>query len=35
MRFAADAGLIVASNRQEAPGLEEVFLRIVDKERAA
>lgn len=35
MRFAVDAGLIVASNRQEAPGLEEVFLRIVDKERAA
>jgi len=35
MRFAVDAGLIVASNRQEAPGLEEAFLRIVDKERAA
>ena len=35
MLFAADAGLIVASNRQEAPGLEEAFLRIVDKERAA
>jgi len=35
MRLAADAGLIVAANRQQAPGLEEVFLSIVDKERAA
>jgi ABC-2 type transport system ATP-binding protein len=35
MRLAADAGLIVASNRQEALDLEDVFLRIVDEERAA
>jgi hypothetical protein len=35
MRLAADSGLIVTGNRQEAPDLEEVFLRIVDKERAA
>jgi len=35
MRLAADSGLIVTGNRQEAADLEEVFLRIVDKERAA
>jgi ABC-type uncharacterized transport system ATPase subunit len=35
MRLAADAGLIVASNRQEALDLERVFLSIVDQERAA
>jgi ABC-2 type transport system ATP-binding protein len=33
--LAAAAGLTVVSNRQEAIGLEDVFLRIVDKERAA
>jgi ABC-2 type transport system ATP-binding protein len=35
MRFAADAGLTVVVNRQESLNLEEVFLRIVNKERAA
>ena len=35
MRFAADRGLIVAANHQEAPDLESVFLRIVNEERAA
>ncbi len=35
MRLAADAGLIVTGNRQEAPDLEQVFLRLVNKERAA
>ncbi|HEX9738345.1 MAG TPA: ABC transporter ATP-binding protein [Candidatus Limnocylindria bacterium] len=34
-RFAATAGLTVASNRQEALNLEDVFLRIVNKERTA
>ena len=35
MRFAADAGLTVVVNRQESLNLEEVFLHIVNKERAA
>jgi ABC-2 type transport system ATP-binding protein len=35
MRYAAEAGLTVLSNRQESADLEEVFLRIVNKERAA
>jgi hypothetical protein len=35
MRFAAETGLIVASNRREALDLEAVFLRIVNEERAA
>ncbi len=35
MRFAADRGLIVATNQQEAVDLEAVFLRIVNQERAA
>ena len=35
MRLAAETGLIVTGNRQETPDLEEVFLRMVDKERAA
>ena len=35
MRFAADAGLTLVSNRQEELNLEEVFLSIVNKERAA
>jgi ABC-2 type transport system ATP-binding protein len=35
MRYAAEAGLTVVSNRQEAADLEAVFLRIVNKERAA
>lgn len=34
-RYAAEAGLAVLSNRQESADLEEVFLRIVNKERAA
>ena len=35
MRFAADAGLTVVVNRQGSLNLEEVFLHIVNKERAA
>jgi ABC-2 type transport system ATP-binding protein len=35
MRFAADAGMTVVVNRQESLNLEEVFLHIVNKERAA
>jgi ABC-2 type transport system ATP-binding protein len=35
MRFAADRDLIVTTNRQEALDLEDVFLRIVNEERAA
>jgi ABC-2 type transport system ATP-binding protein len=35
MQLAAESGLIVASNRQEVLGLEDVFLRIVNEERAA
>lgn len=35
MRFAAAAGLTVVLNRQESLNLEEVFLHIVNKERAA
>jgi ABC-2 type transport system ATP-binding protein len=35
MRFAAAAGLTVVVNRQESLNLEEVFLHIVNKERAA
>jgi hypothetical protein len=35
MRFAADAGLTVVVNRQESLNLEEIFLHIVNKERAA
>jgi ABC-2 type transport system ATP-binding protein len=34
MRFAVDAGLTVVVNRQESLNLEEVFLQIVNKERA-
>jgi ABC-2 type transport system ATP-binding protein len=34
-RYAADADLTVISNRQESLDLEEAFLRIVNKERAA
>jgi ABC-2 type transport system ATP-binding protein len=34
-RYAAEAGLTVLTNRQESADLEEVFLRIVNKERAA
>jgi len=35
MRFAADRNLIVTTNRQETLALEDVFLRIVNEERAA
>lgn len=35
MRLAADRDLIVTSNRQETLALEDVFLRIVNEERAA
>jgi ABC-2 type transport system ATP-binding protein len=35
MRLAAETGLIVAANRQETLDLEDVFLRIVNEERAA
>jgi ABC-2 type transport system ATP-binding protein len=35
MRYAAAAGLTVVINRQETLNLEEVFLKIVNKERAA
>jgi ABC-2 type transport system ATP-binding protein len=35
MRLAAEQGLVVATNRQETLDLEDVFLRIVDQERAA
>ncbi|HEX6128684.1 MAG TPA: ABC transporter ATP-binding protein [Candidatus Limnocylindria bacterium] len=34
-RYAADAGVTVACNRPEAMDLEQIFLRIVNKERAA
>jgi ABC-2 type transport system ATP-binding protein len=34
-RLAADQGLALTSNRQETLDLEEVFLRIVNEERAA
>jgi ABC-2 type transport system ATP-binding protein len=34
-RWAADAGLVLTTNRQQALDLEEVFLRIVNEERAA
>jgi ABC-2 type transport system ATP-binding protein len=34
-RFAADAGLALTTNRQESMDLEDVFLRIVNEERAA
>jgi ABC-2 type transport system ATP-binding protein len=34
-RYAADAGLTLLGNRQQSINLEEAFLRIVDKERAA
>lgn len=33
--FAADRGLALTTNRQETANLEEVFLRIVNEERAA
>jgi ABC-2 type transport system ATP-binding protein len=35
MRIAVEQGLVVATNRQETLDLEDVFLRIVDQERAA
>lgn len=35
MHFAAESDLIVTSNRQETLALEDVFLRIVNEERAA
>jgi ABC-2 type transport system ATP-binding protein len=35
MRLAAETGLIVAANQQEAVDLESAFLRIVNEERAA
>jgi ABC-2 type transport system ATP-binding protein len=34
-RYAADAGMTVSCNRPEALDLEQIFLRIVNKERAA
>jgi hypothetical protein len=35
MRLAMKQGLVIATNRQETLDLEDVFLRIVDQERAA